>query len=60
MKGWVCHFVKWQAHPTHFNIQGDYIYVILKLRLWGRHLPMRDIAVNIVRASGFRLEMYAK
>ena len=44
---------------THFNIQDD-TYVIPKLRQWGRHLAMGEIAVNSVRASGFCLEMYAK
>ena len=45
---------------THLNIQGDDIHVIRKLRQWGRHLAMGEIDVNIVRASGFCLEMYAK
>ena len=45
---------------THFNIQRDDIHVIRELRQWGRHLAMGEIAVNIVRASGFCLEMYAK
>ena len=45
---------------THFNIRRDDIHVIRKLRQWGRHLAMGEIDVNIVRASGFCLEMYAK
>ena len=45
---------------THFNIQGDDIHVIRKLRQMGRHSAMREIAINIVRASVFCLEMYAK
>ena len=47
---------------THFNIEGDDIpvHVIRKLRQWGRHLAMGEIAVKIVRDSGVCLEMYAK
>ena len=45
---------------THVNIQGDDIHVMQKLRQWGRHLAMGEIAVNIVRASEFCLQMYAK
>ena len=45
---------------THFNIQGDDIHVIRKLRQWDRHLAKGEIAVNIVRAGRFCLEMYAK
>ena len=45
---------------THFNIQGDDIHVIRKLRQWGRYSAMGEIAINIVRASGVCLEMYAK
>ena len=48
------------SQSVRFNIQGDDIYVIQKLRQWGRHLAMGEIAVNIVRASGFCLEMYVK
>ena len=44
---------------THFNIEGDDIHN-QKLRQWGCHLAMGEMAVNIVRASGFCLVMYAK
>ena len=43
----------YKVADTHFNIQGDDIYVIRKLRHWGIHLSMREIVVNIVRTSGF-------
>ena len=44
----------------HFNTQGGDIYVIRKLRQWGRHLAMEEIVINIVKVSGFCLEMYVK
>ena len=44
---------------TQFNIQKDDEHVIRKLRQWDRHLAIGEIAVIIVRASGFCLEMFA-
>ena len=58
MKSRVFHFTKWQIH-TLSSKKND-IHVIRKLRQWGRHLAMGEIAVSIVRASGFCLEIYAK